>query len=213
MLCGGVIDSPKLLMLSGIGPADHLKAHGIAVVADVPGVGRHLQDHLEVYIQYASKQPVSIGPWLKHRHKPRIGAEEQARLAAAGYDSVYNHPFRWLMANVTNRDDLATLTGDNLVETAKVMDVITKDAHGRLHDKVASRARIFGVTSIKLDEGGYLANDAYRGWVGELGQISAAPEGAKMAELRDSARAMSAEMRLWFFSGFVKERCVCLARR
>jgi choline dehydrogenase len=38
-------------------------------------VGSNLQDHLEVYIQYASKQPVSIGPWLKHRHKPRIGAE------------------------------------------------------------------------------------------------------------------------------------------
>jgi choline dehydrogenase len=45
------------------------------VVADLPGVGSNLQDHLEVYIQYASKQPVSIGPWLKHRHKPRIGAE------------------------------------------------------------------------------------------------------------------------------------------
>ena len=41
----------------------------------MPGVGRNLQDHLEVYVQYASKQPVSIGPWLKHRHKPRIGAE------------------------------------------------------------------------------------------------------------------------------------------
>ena len=45
------------------------------MVADLPGVGSNLQDHLEVYIQYASKQPVSIGPWLKHRHKPRIGAE------------------------------------------------------------------------------------------------------------------------------------------
>ena len=44
-------------------------------MADLPGVGSNLQDHLEVYIQYASKQPVSIGPWLKHRHKPRIGAE------------------------------------------------------------------------------------------------------------------------------------------
>ena len=41
------------------------------MVADLPGVGENLQDHLEVYIQYASKQPVSIGPWLKHRHKPQ----------------------------------------------------------------------------------------------------------------------------------------------
>jgi choline dehydrogenase len=75
VLCGGAINSPQLLLLSGIGPRDHLEQLGIPVVADLPGVGSNLQDHLEVYIQYASKQPVSIGPWLKHRHKPRIGAE------------------------------------------------------------------------------------------------------------------------------------------
>jgi choline dehydrogenase len=75
VLCGGAINSPQLLLLSGIGPRDHLEQMGIPVVADLPGVGSNLQDHLEVYIQYASKQPVSIGPWLKHRHKPRIGAE------------------------------------------------------------------------------------------------------------------------------------------
>jgi choline dehydrogenase len=54
------------------------------VVADLPGVGSNLQDHLEVYIQYASKQPVSIGPWLKHRHKPRIGAEWLFRRSGVG---------------------------------------------------------------------------------------------------------------------------------
>ncbi|CAN5135396.1 choline dehydrogenase [soil metagenome] len=75
ILCGGAINSPQLLLLSGIGPAQELERLGVDVVADLPGVGRNLQDHLEVYIQYASKQPVSIGPWLKHRHKPRIGAE------------------------------------------------------------------------------------------------------------------------------------------
>ena len=75
ILCGGAINSPQLLQLSGIGNAAELQALGIKSVADVPGVGENLQDHLEVYIQYASKQPVSIGPWLKHRHKPRIGAE------------------------------------------------------------------------------------------------------------------------------------------
>jgi choline dehydrogenase len=75
ILCGGAINTPQLLLLSGIGPKADLEALGIDVVADLPGVGRNLQDHLEVYIQYASKQPVSIGPWLKHRHKPRIGAE------------------------------------------------------------------------------------------------------------------------------------------
>ena len=75
ILCGGAINSPQLLLLAGIGPKDDLEKLGIDVVADLPGVGSNLQDHLEVYIQYASKQPVSIGPWLKHRHKPRIGAE------------------------------------------------------------------------------------------------------------------------------------------
>ena len=75
ILCGGAINTPQLLLLSGIGPKADLEALGIDVVADLPGVGANLQDHLEVYIQYASKQPVSIGPWLKHRHKPRIGAE------------------------------------------------------------------------------------------------------------------------------------------
>ena len=75
ILCGGAINSPQLMLLSGIGPREHLEQVGIPVVADLPGVGSNLQDHLEVYIQYASKQPVSIGPWLKHRHKPRIGAE------------------------------------------------------------------------------------------------------------------------------------------
>ena len=75
ILSGGAINSPQLLLLSGIGPKADLERLGIDVVADLPGVGSNLQDHLEVYIQYASKQPVSIGPWLKHRHKPRIGAE------------------------------------------------------------------------------------------------------------------------------------------
>ena len=75
ILCGGAINSPQLLLLAGIGPKEDLEKLGIDVVADLPGVGSNLQDHLEVYIQYASKQPVSIGPWLKHRHKPRIGAE------------------------------------------------------------------------------------------------------------------------------------------
>ncbi|MGZ4500410.1 MAG: choline dehydrogenase [Nocardioidaceae bacterium] len=75
ILCGGALNSPQLLLLSGIGPRADLEQLGIDVRADLPGVGSNLQDHLEVYIQYASKQPVSIGPWLKHRHKPRIGAE------------------------------------------------------------------------------------------------------------------------------------------
>src|SRR5688572_5518222 len=62
ILAGGAINTPQLLLLSGIGPAADLEALGIPVVADRPGVGQHLQDHLEVYIQYRSLQPVSMQP-------------------------------------------------------------------------------------------------------------------------------------------------------
>ena len=74
VLCGGAINSPQLLQLSGIGNAATRRL-GIAVVADLPGVGENLQDHLEVYVQYASKQPVSIAPGLKMAPAARIGAE------------------------------------------------------------------------------------------------------------------------------------------
>ena len=75
ILCGGAINSPQLLQLAGIGDPEHLKRLDIEVHADLPGVGANMQDHLEVYVQHAAKQPVSIAPWLKHHHKPRIGAE------------------------------------------------------------------------------------------------------------------------------------------
>ena len=75
ILCGGAINTPQLLQLSGVGNADDLAALGIPVVADVPGVGANLQDHLEVYIQYASKQPVSIAPGLAWWKRPGIGAQ------------------------------------------------------------------------------------------------------------------------------------------
>jgi choline dehydrogenase len=75
ILCGGAINSPQLLQLSGVGDAEHLRALGIDVVADLPGVGANLQDHLEVYIQYASKLPVSIAPGLAWWKRPGIGAQ------------------------------------------------------------------------------------------------------------------------------------------
>ena len=55
VLCGGFVASPKLLMLSGIGPADHLRAHGLKVVSDLRGVGRNLQDHLRLSIRWKGK--------------------------------------------------------------------------------------------------------------------------------------------------------------
>jgi choline dehydrogenase len=75
ILAASSINSPKLLMLSGIGPAAHLKEHGIAVVADRPGVGRNLQDHLELYIQQASTQPITLYSKLNPFSKALIGAE------------------------------------------------------------------------------------------------------------------------------------------
>jgi len=74
ILCGGAINSPQLLQLSGVGNAAELSALGIDVVHDLPGVGENLQDHLEVYIQFACKQPVTMQRYLKHWYKPWIGA-------------------------------------------------------------------------------------------------------------------------------------------
>jgi len=75
ILCGGAINSPQLLQLSGVGNADELSALGVNVVHDLPGVGEHLQDHLEVYIQYSCTQPVSVQPSLKKWKRPFIGAQ------------------------------------------------------------------------------------------------------------------------------------------
>ncbi|MBA2558284.1 MAG: GMC family oxidoreductase N-terminal domain-containing protein, partial [Propionibacteriales bacterium] len=73
VLCGGAINSPQLLQLSGVGNSDDLGRLGIDVVEDLPGVGENLQDHLEVYIQYVSKLPVSIAPGLRYRNRPKVG--------------------------------------------------------------------------------------------------------------------------------------------
>lgn len=73
ILCGGSINSPQLLQLSGVGNAEELEALGIPVVHHLPGVGENLQDHLEVYVQVSCKQPVSVYPALKWYNKPWVG--------------------------------------------------------------------------------------------------------------------------------------------
>jgi choline dehydrogenase len=75
ILCGGAINSPQLLQLSGIGAADHLSTLEISVVHDLPGVGENLQDHLEVYVQRSSKLPVTVAPAYKWRNRPLVGAK------------------------------------------------------------------------------------------------------------------------------------------
>jgi choline dehydrogenase len=75
VLCGGAINSPQLLQLSGAGNARELEGLGIDVVVDLPGVGENLQDHLEVYVQYASKLPVSVAPAYRWRNRPWVGLQ------------------------------------------------------------------------------------------------------------------------------------------
>lgn len=75
LVCSGAIASPQLLQRSGVGPASLLRDLGIDVVHDLPGVGQNLQDHLEMYLQYACKQPVSLYPALQWWNQPQIGAE------------------------------------------------------------------------------------------------------------------------------------------
>jgi len=81
--CGGAFNSPQLLQLSGVGPADHLRSVGVDPVVDLPGVGENMQDHLEVYIQYACKQPVSMQPHLAKWRMPIIGLQWLARRGPA----------------------------------------------------------------------------------------------------------------------------------
>nr|MBO2510390.1 choline dehydrogenase [Gammaproteobacteria bacterium] len=75
LLCAGAIASPQILQRSGVGPSDLLRDLGIPVVHDLPGVGANLQDHLEMYLQYACKQPVSLYPALQWWNQPPIGLE------------------------------------------------------------------------------------------------------------------------------------------
>jgi len=75
ILCGGAFNSPQLLQLSGVGNATDLTALGIPVVHDLPAVGQHMQDHLEVYVQHSCTQPVSLQPNMQLWRRPFIGLQ------------------------------------------------------------------------------------------------------------------------------------------
>jgi len=75
IVAASAINSPKILLLSGIGPAANLSEHGIDVVADRPGVGQNLQDHLEIYMQQACTQPITLYKYWNLFSKARIGAQ------------------------------------------------------------------------------------------------------------------------------------------
>ncbi len=75
IIAASSINSPKLLMLSGIGPEAHLKEHGVEVLADRPGVGANLQDHLEIYMQFAASQPITLYKYWNLWGKAWVGAQ------------------------------------------------------------------------------------------------------------------------------------------
>jgi choline dehydrogenase len=84
IVCGGAINSPQLLQLSGVGAASELAQHGIDVVSDLPGVGENLQDHLEVYVQHGSKQPVTMAPYFAMKRRPLVGLQWLLRKSGPG---------------------------------------------------------------------------------------------------------------------------------
>ena len=83
IVSGGVYGSPQLLMLSGLGPAAHLKQHGIAVIKDMPGVGSHLHDHFNTYVAYRCAQPVTMNDLVNSLPR-RILAGAQYALGRTG---------------------------------------------------------------------------------------------------------------------------------
>jgi choline dehydrogenase len=83
IVSGGVYGSPQLLMLSGLGPAAHLKQHGIAVIKDMPGVGSHLHDHFNTYVAYRCAQPVTMNDLINSLPR-RILAGAQYALGRTG---------------------------------------------------------------------------------------------------------------------------------
>ena len=84
ILCGGAINSPQLLQLSGVGASNELGPLGIDVINDLPGVGENLQDHLEVYVQHSCKQPVSMAPYFEMKRRPKVGLEWLLRKSGPG---------------------------------------------------------------------------------------------------------------------------------
>ena len=75
LLCAGAIASPQILQRSGVGNPELLRQFDIPLVHALPGVGENLQDHLEMYLQYECKEPVSLYPALQWWNQPKIGAE------------------------------------------------------------------------------------------------------------------------------------------
>lgn len=101
ILCAGAINSPKLLMLSGIGPVRHLRQLGIDVVQELPGVGQNLQDHVNVNIKYESLQPVTTTSSLKPYRKALLGIQWLATKKGLGATNHFE-----IAGYIKSRDDV-----------------------------------------------------------------------------------------------------------
>ncbi|MEQ8441935.1 MAG: choline dehydrogenase [Alphaproteobacteria bacterium] len=75
ILSAGAVGTPHIMMLSGLGPADHLRAHGLDVAQDLPGVGENLQDHVEIQLQHRTHKDVSMNRYMRLDRKVRVGME------------------------------------------------------------------------------------------------------------------------------------------
>ena len=89
ILAASAINSPKLLMLSGIGPAAQIKKVGVDVIANRPGVGQNLQDHLELYIQQACTQPITLFKYWNLFGKMRVGLEWILKKSGPGASNAF----------------------------------------------------------------------------------------------------------------------------
>jgi len=89
VLCAGAIQSPQLLMLSGVGPAEELRRHGIEVRHDLPGVGQNLSDHLEFIVSHHCLEPVSLYPATKYAKQAQIGIEWYASGTGLGASNFF----------------------------------------------------------------------------------------------------------------------------
>lgn len=145
--------------------------------------GWDLSEEALSFVTRSVFKPAAI---LRPAYVVRIGMEEQARLAASGYDSLFNHPFRFIMANVAGRKHGADLMGGNLEERARAMDVITREATGMLEHATKSRSHMWGKLSKSNSE------EYVTAWRHSLGQLAAAPEMRKMAELRGNVDEFAA---------------------
>lgn len=84
ILSAGTIGSPQLLMLSGVGPAEHLRSLGIPVVRDLPGVGQNLQDHPRVAVTWESKKPLGLTPAEREAAARDYGRDRTGPLTSTG---------------------------------------------------------------------------------------------------------------------------------